>query len=43
MKGFHGDNCATVGVGTIDAASQRLMDATQVCKTLFATILILQK
>eukprot|EP00904_Undaria_pinnatifida_P007059 jgi/Undpi1/3483/HiC_scaffold_16.g06855.m1 len=29
MDGFHGDNCATVGVGTIDAASQRLMDATQ--------------
>lgn len=29
-KGFHGDNCATVGVGTVDAAGQRLMDATQV-------------
>ena len=30
LKGFHGDNCATVGVGTIDAAGQRLMDATEV-------------
>lgn len=30
LKGFHGDNCATVGVGTIDADGQRLMDATEV-------------
>lgn len=29
-QGFHGDNCATVGVGTIDDAGQRLIDATQV-------------
>eukprot|EP00903_Cladosiphon_okamuranus_P008376 g8054.t1 len=29
LNGFHGDNCATVGVGTIDAAGQRLMDATE--------------
>lgn len=30
LQGFHGDNCATVGVGTVDAAGQRLMDATEV-------------
>lgn len=30
MQGFHGDNCATVGVGTINNGAQRLMDATQV-------------
>lgn len=30
LQGFHGDNCATVGVGTIDAVGQRLMDATEV-------------
>lgn len=29
-QGFHGDNCATVGVGKVDDAAHRLMDATKV-------------
>lgn len=29
-QGFHGDNCATVGVGEIDPVGQRLIDATRV-------------